>query len=114
MGLKIRAGLAAVALGGTAMLGTALSAAPASAATAGGGVDLTTACRAQYPNAIGLEWEIQAVTHNPSSPYSWQCVEGSYYDLGGVSVWSACKAKYGRWSVNYLVPPYNAYSWRCT
>jgi hypothetical protein len=107
---RVRAALAAATLAGGAVA-TVTAATPAFAA--GGGINVTAACKAQYPNALE-EWLVTAVAADAGSIYGWQCWDGSVYELGGVSMRSACIEQYGSGAVAYVVPPYNAYSWRCT
>jgi len=77
---RVRAALAAATLAGGAVA-TVTAATPAFAA--GGGINVTAACKAQYPNALE-EWLVTAVAADAGSIYGWQCWDGSVYELGGV------------------------------
>ena len=71
------------------------------------------ACLQQYAYRISLAWEVYT-TVTASKPYSWECWDGSPFPMGGVSMATACRMQHGSpWPYAYLVPPFNAYDWRC-
>jgi hypothetical protein len=79
---------------------------PAAGGSLGGGVNMQSACNAQYPGR-GLT----ATATDSKNAYSWKCV-GSGVSLG-IDVGSQCRAQYGAGAVAAVANPASAWSWYC-
>ena len=75
-------------------------------ASLGGGVNMQSACNAQYPNR-GLT----ATATDSKNAYSWKCV-GPGVSLG-IDVSSQCRAQYGAGAVAAVANPASAWTWYC-
>jgi hypothetical protein len=80
--------------------------APSEGGSLGGGVNMQSACNAQYPGR-GLT----ATATDSKNVYSWKCV-GSGVSLG-IDVGSQCRAQYGGGAVAAAANPASAGSWYC-
>ena len=106
-----RRALSAVALGALLAAGATLGAA-SSPAKAGviASVNMSAACRTQYPTAWGASfWN--------TGPYGWYCYNYTSYpfpnDLGGIDVNRACHDQYPGWNLHAVLVANNLYGWRC-
>ena len=79
---------------------------PAAGGSLGGGVNMQSACNAQYPGR-GLT----ATATDSKNAYSWKCV-GSGVSRG-IDVSSQCRAQYGAGAVAAVANPASAWSWYC-
>jgi hypothetical protein len=75
-------------------------------ASLGGGVNMQSACNAQYPSQ-GLT----ATATDSNNAYSWKCVGPGV--SRGIDVSSQCRAQYGAGAVAAAANPASAWSWYC-